>query len=110
MRWSSHSTPMRHAAWMPRRRARGSIVTVRMRWFVNVWLWAAIAGSIVLQILVVHVPLLQRAFGTADLAVRDWVFCAVVASSVLWLRELSKLATRALANRHQKPASAPARA
>ena len=59
--------------------------------FVNVWLWAAIGGSIVLQILVVHTPLLQRAFGTTDLAVGDWLFCAAVASSVLWLRELSKL-------------------
>jgi P-type Ca2+ transporter type 2C len=61
---------------------------------VNAWLWAAIAGSIALQVLVVHVPLLQRAFGTTDLAGRDWMFCAAVASSVLWLRELSKLATR----------------
>ena len=64
--------------------------------FVNAWLWAAIAGSIVLQILVVHVPLLQRAFGTTDLSGRDWLFCAAVASSVLWLRELSKLVTRAM--------------
>ena len=59
--------------------------------FVNVWLWAAIAGSIGLQIVVVHVPLLQPAFGTTDLTGRDWLFCAAVASSVLWLRELSKL-------------------
>jgi Ca2+-transporting ATPase len=58
--------------------------------FVNAWLWAAMAGSIMLQILVVHVPLLQRAFGTTDLTVRDWLFCAAVASSVLWVRELSK--------------------
>jgi Ca2+-transporting ATPase len=67
--------------------------------FVNAWLWAAIGGSIVLQILVVHIPLLQRAFGTTDLNGRDWLFCAAVASSVLWLRELSKLVTRALANK-----------
>ncbi len=59
--------------------------------FVNAWLWAAIAGSIVLQVLVVHVSWLQRAFGTTDLTGRDWLFCAAVASSVLWLRELSKL-------------------
>ena len=59
--------------------------------FVNAWLWAAMAGSIMLQILVVYVPLLQRAFGTTDLSVRDWLFCVAVASSVLWVRELSKL-------------------
>jgi Ca2+-transporting ATPase len=67
--------------------------------FVNPWLWAAIGGSLVLQILVVHAPVLQRAFGTADLAGRDWVVCAVVASSVLWLRELSKLGARRFARR-----------
>jgi Ca2+-transporting ATPase len=67
--------------------------------FVNAWLWAAIAGSIVLQILVVHIPLLQRAFGTTDLNGTDWLFCAAVASSVLWLREVSKLLTRALPNK-----------
>jgi Ca2+-transporting ATPase len=29
------------------------------------------------------------------LAPRDWLMCALVASSVLWLRELSKVFTRA---------------
>ena len=65
--------------------------------FANVWLWAAMGGSIVLQLLVIHTPVLQRAFGTTDLAIRDWMFCAAVASSVLWLRELSKLVTRSRA-------------
>ena len=67
--------------------------------FANGWLWAAIGGSIVLQILVVHISLLQRAFGTTHLALRDWLFCAAVASSVLWLRELSKLVTRVMKRR-----------
>jgi len=71
--------------------------------FANAWLWAAIGGSIVLQILVVHVSLLQRAFGTTDLAARDWFSCAIVASSVLWLRELSKLVRRW--NAHKKQAA-----
>ena len=69
------------------------------RLFANVWLWAAIGGSIALQILVVHVPLLQRTFGTTSLAGRDWLFCAGVASSVLWLRELSKLVPRLMTRR-----------
>ena len=62
--------------------------------FTNAWLWAAIGGSVALQVLVVHVPFLQRAFGTVGLSARDWVFCAAVASSVLWLREASKLVAR----------------
>ncbi|MDY6816040.1 MAG: hypothetical protein SV598_09225 [Pseudomonadota bacterium] len=36
-------------------------------------------------------PFLQKAFSTVSLTFRDWLFCAAVASSVLWLRELSKL-------------------
>ncbi len=62
--------------------------------FVNRWLWGAIGVSLVLQVAVIYVPWLQRSFGTVALTGADWLFCAVVASSVLWLRELSKLVTR----------------
>jgi P-type Ca2+ transporter type 2C len=37
-----------------------------------------------------------RAFETAPLRLSDWLICVVVASSVLWLRELSKAARRSL--------------
>jgi Ca2+-transporting ATPase len=67
--------------------------------FTNRWLWAAIGTSVALQVLVVYVPFLQRAFGTVGLSARDWLFCVAVASSVLWLREASKLVARA--RRHQ---------
>ena len=63
--------------------------------FTNRWLWGALAGSVALQVLVVHVPFLQRAFGTVGLTARDWAFCIAVASSVLWLREGTKLIGRA---------------
>ena len=36
--------------------------------FTNGWLWAALAGSTGLQVLVVHLPMLQRAFGTVALS------------------------------------------
>ncbi len=52
-------------------------------------------GSVALQVAVVHVPFLRRAFGTVALSGGDWLFCTAVASSVLWLREVSKLITRA---------------
>ena len=61
----------------------------------NRWLWGAIALSFALHLLVVYVPFLQRAFGTVGLGVGDWLRCLLVASSVLWLRELRKLATSA---------------
>jgi P-type Ca2+ transporter type 2C len=63
--------------------------------FTNTWLWAAIGGSVALQVLVVSVPFLQRAFGTTALSGGDWLLCVAVASSVLWLREASKAVARA---------------
>ena len=62
--------------------------------FTNPWLWASIVGSVALQGLVVYVPFLQRAFGTVPLSAADWLFSVGVASSVLWLREASKLLAR----------------
>ena len=64
--------------------------------FRNRWLWGAIGWSIALQVAVVHVPFLQQAFSTVSLSAGDWLRCAAVASSVLWLREASKIATRAM--------------
>jgi Ca2+-transporting ATPase len=63
--------------------------------FTNRWLWAAIGLSLSLHLAVVYIPLLQEAFSTTNLSLSDWLCCAAVASSVLWLRELSKIITRA---------------
>ena len=62
--------------------------------FSNKWLWGAVALSLVLQVAVIYVPFLQQAFSTVSLSAGDWLRCAVVGSSVLWLRELTKLAAR----------------
>jgi Ca2+-transporting ATPase len=61
---------------------------------VNRWVWLAIGISIALQVAVVYVPFLQRAFRTVPLAAGDWLLCAAVASSVLWVAELRKLLAR----------------
>jgi Ca2+-transporting ATPase len=44
---------------------------------------------------VIYVPFLQSAFDTVALQASDWLTCVLVASSVLWLRELSKVQRRA---------------
>jgi P-type Ca2+ transporter type 2C len=62
---------------------------------INPWLWGAVLLSLVLQLVVVYTPPLQPAFGTVALSFGDWLLCAAVASSVLWLREASKLFVRA---------------
>ena len=68
----------------------------------NQWLWGAVALSLVLHVAVIYVPFLQQAFSTVSLSFGDWLRCAAVASSVLWLRELSKVVRRAM----DKPATA----
>jgi len=65
--------------------------------FSNRWLWGAVILSLLLQFVVIYVPPLQQAFSTAPLSARDWFVCAAVGSSVLWLRELSKVVHRARA-------------
>jgi Ca2+-transporting ATPase len=63
--------------------------------FRNRWLWTAVALSVALHAAVIYAPFLQQAFSTTSLSLGDWLSCAAVASSVLWLRELSKAVTRA---------------
>jgi Ca2+-transporting ATPase len=62
--------------------------------FTNRWLWAAMALSVALQIAVVHVSVLQQAFGTVALGAGDWLRCVVTASTLLWLSEISKAFAR----------------
>jgi Ca2+-transporting ATPase len=62
--------------------------------FTNHWLWAAIGLSFLLQVGVIYTAFLQQAFSTVSLTAGDWLSCAAVASSVLWLRELGKVVAR----------------
>jgi len=62
--------------------------------FGNPLLWAAIGISLVLQVLVVHLPFLNDAFSTTPLSAGNWALCVAMASSVLWIDELKKLIVR----------------
>ena len=62
----------------------------------NGWLWGAIALSVSLQVAVVNVEFLNIAFGTVPLEFNQWLYCAAMASSVLWYSELRKLVSRAV--------------
>jgi Ca2+-transporting ATPase len=62
--------------------------------FSNRWLWGAVVLALLLQAAVIYVPFLQHAFSTTPLSAADWLLCAAVGSSVLWLRELTKLIGR----------------
>ena len=65
----------------------------------NGWLWAAIALSAALQVAVVHVPALQRGFGTAPLDLGQWAVCLALASLVLVASEVLKAVLRRRAAR-----------
>ena len=69
--------------------------------FQNQWLWGAVGLSLALHVAVIYVPFLQNAFSTVSLSSSDWLRCAAVASSVLWLRELSKIITCATAKENR---------
>jgi potassium/sodium efflux P-type ATPase len=59
--------------------------------FTNRLLWAAIAFSVVMQVAVVHLSLLNDAFETTPLSIGDWLLCTALASVVLWADEARKL-------------------
>ena len=59
--------------------------------FSNLWLWGAIGISILLQLLVIYVPFLGKAFGTVPLQPQAWLECIALASLVLVASELRKL-------------------
>ena len=67
--------------------------------FSNQWLWGALALSLLLHVAVIYIPFLQQAFSTTNLSAHDWLFCATVASSVVWARELMKTITRTINRR-----------
>ena len=63
--------------------------------FANRWLWASVLLSAALQVAVVHLPFLNRAFGTAPLSAQQWLLCVALASGVFWFSELRKWVLRA---------------
>ena len=69
--------------------------TFNRTFFHNRSLWLALAGVVVLQILVVHWPVAQQLFGTTALSGTDWILAVLVASSVLILEEMRKAIQRA---------------
>ncbi len=83
--------------------ARSDINSAFARLFANPWLWGAVSVSVLLQVAVVHLAVLNLAFGTAPLDLAQWCLCVATASVVLWYSELQKLVRRAYGAR-KRPA------
>ena len=74
--------------------ARSDSVSAFHNLFTNPLLWASIAVSGVLQVAVVHLPLLNDAFDTTPLELAQWLLCLALGSTVLWADELRKVVLR----------------
>ena len=57
-------------------------------------LWASLGAVGAIQVLVTIVSPLQSLFHTTSISVGQWLICAAVASSVIFVEELRKLVTR----------------
>ena len=79
--------------------ARSETTSAFAHLFANPWLWGAITLSVLLQVAVVNLGVLNLAFGTVPLAFDQWLLCIAMASVVLWYSELRKLWMRAWARR-----------
>jgi hypothetical protein len=58
-------------------------------------LFVALIFSLVTQVLVIYLPVLQTAFHTSPLSGLDWLVAIGIASTLLVVMELVKLALRA---------------
>lgn len=77
--------------------ARSDRISAFVKLFDNRLLWAAAAATVTLQVAVVHIGLLNRAFETTPLTPAQWATCWGLASSVLLADELRKLIGRRFA-------------
>ena len=74
--------------------ARSDEISAFRSLLTNKWVWLAVLLSLLLQVAVVYLPLLENAFSTVPLGIIDWLLCLVVTSTVLWGQELAKLVNR----------------
>ncbi|MFT5433910.1 MAG: Ca2+-transporting ATPase, partial [Myxococcota bacterium] len=69
--------------------------------FDNPLLWAAAAVTVAMQILVVHLAFLNRAFDTVPLDTRQWGICIALSSAVLFADEIRKVVQRSICRRRE---------
>ena len=82
--------------------ARSETVSVVKGLFTNPRLWAAVTLSALLQVAVVHVPLLNKAFSTAPLTASQWALCLAMTTVVPLAIELRKWVLRRLDAKPEK--------
>jgi Ca2+-transporting ATPase len=78
-----------------------NVFTCRSSWrsafsnfFNNPWVIGAVLLSLLAHVLVIYVPVLQAAFHTTPLSMKDWLIAAAVSASLLVIMELVKVGVR----------------
>jgi Ca2+-transporting ATPase len=67
--------------------------------FKNKWLLLAIASQVVLLVLIIYIPPLEKAFNTYALSPTEWGAALGLTSTIFWIAEIYKLIWRRLNNR-----------
>jgi Ca2+-transporting ATPase len=62
--------------------------------FRNRWLWVVLGGTLMVQVVMLHLPWIAHAFGVVPLGFFRWIECALVASSIIWSMEIVKWVRR----------------
>lgn len=65
-----------------------------MRFFGNRWLILATLVVLTLQVLILYVPMLQQLFSVTSLSLAQWLYAALIASSIIGAEELRKIIIR----------------
>jgi Ca2+-transporting ATPase len=73
---------------------RSDRVSALQRPFANRWLNVAILSELVLLGLIVHVPLLQKFFGTFSMKAEEWLLILVLAATIIPVLEVTKWLAR----------------
>ena len=81
--------------------ARSETTSAFRHLFANPWLWGAITLTVLLHVAVVHLRLLNIAFGTVALSLDQWAVCVSMGSAVLWFGELRKAVPRVWGQRYR---------
>jgi len=86
--------------WLLAFNARSDEYTVfRLGVFRNRWMFIALCAAVALQIAVVYVPFLRRAFGTASLGISEWAIALVPGVAIFVIETVRKLVWPELFNR-----------
>jgi len=81
------------AEWFNALNARSDRWSIRkLGFFSNRWLVAGIGLAILLQMMVIYTPPLQRLFYTVPLSIKDWVVIVLMAGGILAVEEVRKRA------------------